>query len=202
MSEREVEVPFTLKHAKGPDILDVGVNENGLNDYSEELTNKWKVETVDPNKRATYGMKFELLDIDKKYDTIIFVSSLEHFNPTEENRESCATEILCIRKALEMLKEDGRIILTVPMGKSGVFDEDGYSRDVKANTWVPNGFIIYPRAKINKIMLESGAWPYIEEVHRFFVDGGWKEVINADDAQYMGGGASNAEAVYMGVWTK
>lgn len=182
MSERAVEVPFVVKWAKGPDILDVGKDQG--HSYSIEFENMgFNVEAcdVDPVVSPTYLGKFQEVDIPRKYDTIVFLSSLEHFNG---DIDSPSIEVVAIRKALGMLKPGGRVLVTLPYGVRHTGD----------------GFINFDEKRVRAVIDASGAAVEHEEIWRWSNSRGWGRVDNAPDARYGYRGAMGAEACYLGVW--
>jgi len=194
MSERDVELPFMLKHVKGPRVLDVGVDRCG---YTDNLCNMgFMVHGVDPAPpgECKYMMIFAHVPETEKYDSILLVSSIEHFCATTENLDTCGYDIETISKAIRMLNANGRIIITVPFGES-------YLHNYEASPSPSRDFIHYSLEKLRYIMEKCGVVPVIEEISRVF-EKKWSTVESAPDARYGGHGADNAEAVYMGVWEK
>lgn len=194
MSERDVEIPFMLKHVKGPRVLDVGVDRSG---YTSTLCDMGHtVDGVDPAPpgECKFKMVFAHVPETEKYDSVLLISSMEHFYPTPENTETCKDDIETISKAIRMLNPDGRIIITVPCGES-YLHVWGSSPNVGAD------FIHYSLEKLRYIMEKCGVAPVIQEISRVF-EKKWSTIESAPDARYGGHGADNAEAVYMGVWEK
>ena len=126
-SERSVELPFVCmameKYCNGKDILDVGgiptSNENYTPIYHTAKKINCKYSVCDfrggefQGDFVTYDFK------NKKFDCIIFLSSLEHFPQCTEGdmKYRKGEDIKGFKKALSILKEKGKIILTVPFGK-------------------------------------------------------------------------------------
>lgn len=193
-NERQVEVPFLLSHVKECKVLDVGKDRDDL--YIPTLCSRGiQVVTCDPweSARADYQMTFQDMPIDSLYDTVVFLSSLEHFDPSEENLLDMQTDILCIDKARRILNPDGRIIVTLPFGKSRIY-YDGGGPD----------FIQCDEPRLRYVQKCSGVSVQHEIVFRYS-DGEWTPVIPGEwkllgDLEYRANGARNAAAVYCGAW--
>ena len=138
-SERSVEIPFIcsaiIAHCKrGGVILDVGgVPTN--DEFNEPIKNTIHFGCYDYRvadfRGGEYQGEFNGYDFkDEKFDTVMFLSSLEHFpRCTEDTRPGGIAELSPdwqykegedrrgYQKALSILKDKGKIILTVPFGK-------------------------------------------------------------------------------------
>tara|TARA_R110000737_G_scaffold264341_1_gene272223 strand:- start:717 stop:1370 length:654 start_codon:yes stop_codon:yes gene_type:complete len=138
-SERSVEIPFIcsaiIAHCKKDGvILDVGgVPTN--DEFNEPIKNTIHFGCYDYRvadfRGGEYQGEFIEYDFkDEKFDTVMFLSSLEHFPMcTEDTRHGGMAElspnwhykegedIRGYQKALSILKDKGKIILTVPFGK-------------------------------------------------------------------------------------
>ena len=138
-SERSVEIPFIcsaiIAHCKrGGVILDVGgVPTN--DEFNEPIKNTIHFGCYDYRvadfRGGEYQGEFNGYDFkDEKFDTVMFLSSLEHFPMcTEDTRHGNIPELSPdwqykegedrrgYQKALSILKDKGKIILTVPFGK-------------------------------------------------------------------------------------
>lgn len=138
-SERSVEIPFIcsaiIAHCKKDGvILDVGgVPTN--DEFNDPIKSTIEFGCYDYRvadfRGGEYQGEFIEYDFkDEKFDTVMFLSSLEHFPMcTEDTRHGGMAElspnwhykegedIRGYQKALSILKDKGKIILTVPFGK-------------------------------------------------------------------------------------
>lgn len=192
VSERTVEVPWILERARGPMLLDVGKDSTGW--YTRDLESKgFVVESVDPhNKGAYYKTRFERLDVgEKQYNTVLFLSSLEHFDFSHQNLAMASMDIYCICKARAMLAPSGVIIVTVPFGKLSM----------------PGDFVQWDAERVGRVIQYSGVRVLEQRVmlrnddDEWEDDDEWSEVSMHDcgDVLYRDDGLG-ANAVYMGVW--
>lgn len=189
VSERVVEVPFVLENARPPTVLDIGRDRTG--EYTRALEdNGLFVESVDPNDRkATYRIEFEHLNIPgnpgKRYDTVLFLSSLEHFNYSLQNLSLADNDIYCISKARTLLAPGGIIIITVPFGKE----------------YIPGDFIQWSKQRVDRVVRYCGIHVLKGMVMRCDDNDDWSIVREDEcaDVQYRTDGRG-ANAVYMGVW--
>lgn len=186
-SERIVEVPFALQYAKGPLVLDVGKDRSG--DYTRKLEDRGiTVRSVDKyDTSATWNTDFQELGIDLKFNTILFLSSLEHFDHSLYNLATCKTDVFSICKARSMLwDENSVIIITVPLGRE----------------YIAGDFIQWSIGRVERIVDMCDIKVLRKEVHcrDAYVDR-WKAAghIDVKDLDYRTDGAG-ANAVYMGVW--
>ena len=126
-SERSVEIPFTCESIKqyclkDHSVLEVGGVPTTDSDYIpirktlQEVGCRYDICDF---RGGTYRGDFVKYNFDKKFDVIMFISSLEHFPQCtegdlvfrkDEDRKG-------FKKALEILNDKGKIILTVPFGK-------------------------------------------------------------------------------------
>jgi hypothetical protein len=184
VSERDVEVPFVLEYAKGPNLLDVGADATG---YTRQLQDKGvTVYSCDPQGEPSFQCKFQDLETRIKFDTILFLSSMEHFDISEENLKRVQTEVYCICKCRELLAPDGIVIITVPFGKQEIYP-------------APRDFIQWSLPRILKIQSYANALPLREEF-QIKVDNSWHKISTAEEAKDFKYGDTEANAVYMGVW--
>lgn len=138
-SERSVEIPFICNaikiHCKKDGvILDVGgipTNETVNRPIKQILESGSYDYRVADFRGGDYQGEFINYDFkDQKFDTVMFLSSLEHFpRCTEDTRHGAYAELSPnwqykegedrrgYEKALSILKDKGKIILTVPFGK-------------------------------------------------------------------------------------
>ena len=138
-SERSVEIPFICAaikfHCKKDGvILDVGgipTNETVNRPIKQILESGSYDYRVADFRGGDYQGDFINYDFkDEKFDTVMFLSSLEHFpRCTEDTRHGTHAEFSPnwqykegedrrgYEKALSILKDKGKIILTVPFGK-------------------------------------------------------------------------------------
>ena len=119
MSERNAEIPYVLRTARG-NILDVGAD-HGIQaggGYAKTLIERGcTLRTVDPVWDADFRVKWEDFQTEERYDTILFVSSMEHFDCSEENLWRACAEVYAVAHAREMLREGGYLVITVPFGR-------------------------------------------------------------------------------------
>ena len=125
--ERVVEVDFICKMINkyamvASSILDVGgvpTDPSNNRDINRLFTSKNLKYDICDFRGGRYVGNFVELPIEDKYDIVIFLSSLEHFPLCTEGdmvfREN--EDINGFRKALSILKDDGKIFLTVPFGE-------------------------------------------------------------------------------------
>jgi hypothetical protein len=128
-SERSVEAIFTremlvkyLKNLEKCKVLDVGGIPTHMESYAfimkafEDLNCEYIISDFRGGK---YKGDFININIPEKFDLIMFISSLEHFPQCTEGdlvyRES--EDKKGFKKALSLLNDNGKIILTVPFGK-------------------------------------------------------------------------------------
>lgn len=128
-SERSVEALFAkemllkyLKNLNNSKVLDVGGIPTHLQSYNfivetfKELNSEYIISDFRGGK---YKGDFVTLNIQEKFDLIMFISSLEHFPQCTEGdlqyREN--EDVKGFQKALSLLNDKGKIILTVPFGK-------------------------------------------------------------------------------------
>lgn len=124
-SERSVEIEFICEKLSGLSnmkILDVGgipTSEAFNAPIKEIIKNSNITYDVCDFRGGKYRGDFVTIKISETYDAVMFLSSLEHF-------PQCTEGDLVFRegedrkgylKALSILKEKGKIILTVPFGK-------------------------------------------------------------------------------------
>jgi hypothetical protein len=125
-SERIVEVLFICeilkKYFEGQKLLDVGgipTNHSFNSSIYETIKNLNIQHDIADFRGGKYSGDFVTIKIDESYDFIMFLSSLEHF-------PQCTEGDLIFRdnedrkgylKALSILKDKGKIILTIPFGK-------------------------------------------------------------------------------------
>jgi hypothetical protein len=130
MSERIVEIPYLYSNIKNNSrVLDVGVDRVGYTDYL--LGMGCQVFGCDPLVRdCAYPIKFQDMNEDSKFDAIVFLSTIEHFGPTEENYKTHQIEVDAILKARRMLLPDGIIFITVPFGKGSILNNDAIQWDL------------------------------------------------------------------------
>lgn len=188
MNERVVEVPFVLTNYRPGCVLDIGADRGKENGYSVKMENV-AIETCDSGGdmgHTTYPLPFLLANILKKYDTILLVSSLEHFNYNNDNLIDPEYDIVCVRKCINLLSPDGVIIITVPFGKEKIYD----------------GFIQWGPSRLDKVIF--GSKVIVEkEIYYVFKDGKFVETTKNydwDTVEYGANGAENASGVYCGVW--
>jgi hypothetical protein len=127
-SERSVETIFVKEcveklYFEGIKILDVGgipTNINHLADFYKVIKDKKIDYKVCDFRPCDFQGDFVKINFDgEKFDLIIFLSSLEHFPQCTESdvifRENYDKQ--GYEKALSLLNDGGKIILTVPFGK-------------------------------------------------------------------------------------
>jgi hypothetical protein len=127
-SERSVEIPFTcesiIKYClKDYNVLEVGGVPTTDAHYVpiHTLLNKTGCKySVCDFRGGTYTGDFVTYNFDKTtFDVIMFISSLEHFPQCTEGdlKFRKGEDRKGYKKALDILKDNGKIILTVPFGK-------------------------------------------------------------------------------------
>jgi SAM-dependent methyltransferase len=188
MSERLVEIPYLYNNIKNNSkILDVGMDRVGYTDYL--LAMDCEYFACDPVRECAYPIKFQDMDESNKFDAIIFLSTIEHFDPSENNWKTHQTEVEAIRKARRMLNPEGIIIVTVPFGKGGILNDDAVQWDL--NT------LCYIQAKTDSVIVDECVYK-CEVIDNEDV---WKlcnfnDVANNEFYHERG----HASAVYLGVW--
>jgi SAM-dependent methyltransferase len=190
MSERLVEVPYLYNNVKkNSRVLDVGVDRVGYTDYLIGMG--CQVFGCDPLVRdCAFPIKFQDIAEDvEKFDVIVFLSTIEHFNPSQENWLTHQTEVDAILKARRLLKPDGVIIVTVPFGKGGILNDDAVQWDLQT--------LCYIQAKSDSIIVDECVYK-CGLVNNNDV---WKlckfsEVMHNEFYHERG----HASAVYLGVW--
>lgn len=137
--ERAVELKFICEmlekyNTAGDDILDVGgiptdIEANRVIDNIVKRKNlNYKICDFRDHQRDHKGVTsttelykgdFVTLPIEQKFNTIIFLSSLEHFALCTEGDMNYKEDedIKGFQKAIYLLKEGGKIFLTVPFGE-------------------------------------------------------------------------------------
>lgn len=193
-NERDIEVPFLLDHVRNGRVLDVGADRGDY--YTSSLKSRGiEVVTCDPWEAARADYPVHFLDMPDvgKFDTIIALSSLEHFAPYEDNLIGCLDDVDVVNKMLGMLAGGGVIIVTVPFGKEKIY-YDGERPD----------FIQWNRERVQYVREVCEVAALQEEVH-YYVASGWVKLLPdnwdlCDTLEYRSNGARNAAAVYCGVW--
>lgn len=122
-SERPVEVAFIYERLmihQPIKILDVG----GIPTRSEDMKplHAWVNSngyTICDLRGGKYKGDFNIIEINEKFDAILFLSSIEHFPQCTEGdmiyREDYDKK--AFKKAYRLLNQDGTILITVPFGK-------------------------------------------------------------------------------------
>ncbi len=136
----ELERDFVRKYTKGPDVFEFGCG-NGL--FAKELSSSYSVEAVDLfAPETTEGFKFtqsDVLDmnIDKKFNTVVAVSSLEHCGI--ETGQCDNPDYDCIARVSRVLSDMAldRIIITAPFGNKLLFTQKEGPDDVYENIASP-----------------------------------------------------------------
>lgn len=124
-NERCVEIPFVvdcLKSLPNSNILDVGGMPTDGESYPE-VSNALEENNIfleiSDFRGGNYVGNFLTYPFDKKFDAILFLSSIEHFPQCTEGdmiyREG--EDIRGFKRAIELLKPNGKIFMTVPYGK-------------------------------------------------------------------------------------
>jgi hypothetical protein len=186
MSERMVEIPYVLSQIQDGKVLDVGMDRVGY--LSKLIEIGCTVLTVDPVRDdADYKCKFQNLPDTLKFDYILFLSTIEHFDASEENYKSCQVEIETLKKCKRMLRFDGKVIITVPYGRHQILNND---------------CILWGRERIKKIF-DSSDVIIIDEcwyknTNPLYEDA-WENCKqeDVDNCYYNNGEFGFAQAVYM-----
>jgi SAM-dependent methyltransferase len=189
MSERNVEIPYLYNNIKNNSkILDVGVDRVGYTDYL--LGMGCQVFGCDPCRTdCAYPIKFQDMTEDEKFDVVILLSTLEHFDISNKNVFDAQTEIDAINKARRILNPDGIIIITVPYGIGKVYG-DFIQWDYNRLELVKNRANVKTIDEcIFKCELING---YVED---------WKlsDRVKTKDCEYFTE-RGHASAVYMAIW--
>src|SRR3972149_12000467 len=97
--ERRIEIPFLfimLERFWDNDFQDKVILDVGTGDYRNDLTKRGvTVKTCDLNG-GDYAGDFVKVSIEEKFDCILFISSLEHFNHKDLNYPDCEYETRAI----------------------------------------------------------------------------------------------------------
>lgn len=172
-SERTVEVNFIsemyFKYIFNEcKILDVGgipsKESDNLMIYQtlDSLKEKKYVYDISDFRGGKYKGDFVTLNIPEKYDIITFLSSLEHFPQcTEGDMKFRKNEDkLGFQKAIQLLNENGKIILTVPFGKP-VWQPYHQNYDIKLINDISSGTHIIEQYIY---VLKNNKWILIEDL--------------------------------------
>jgi hypothetical protein len=157
INERAVEIPIGLKFLiKGKNCLELGCV---LPHY---ITQKWTV--VDKFEKMPSVINQDILSFfpKRKYDQIISISTLEHIG-IDDSVSNKKLGIKAIEKLKMLLKKDGEMLITIPIGynpildkafiKKGTFDQVYAMKRVSIwNTWKQ----VPPKQVINA----KYGWPY------------------------------------------
>jgi len=104
---------------KGSKMLEIGAGRSAL---AQSLKEKGEIEVIDIDKGAivyqlSYGIKTHLatdiLELKEKFDVVIAVSALEHFDD----------DLQAIKSVHSILKDGGLFIVTIPVGLKYVENE-------------------------------------------------------------------------------
>lgn len=189
--ERRIEIPFLfiiLERLWGNDFKDKIVLDVGPGQYLDELKKRGAmVKTCDLNG-GDYAGDFVAVPIEEKFDCVIFISTLEHFNYESLNYPDCDHETKAIVKARQLLKPGGVIVITLPYGKE------------EKNEVHIHGFINWSERMKWKVLYGSGA--------RILSEGFWKQGnsvwTDAEEKELAEIGYSTnstgARGLYCGVW--
>ena len=124
-SERTVEVEFIhekLHEMSQLSYLDVGGIPTKTN-INDKLSNFIKIQNINYEicdfRGGKYKGDFVSMDIEEKFDVIVFLSSLEHFPQCTEGDMIYRKDedIRGFKKAVSLLNDEGYVLLTVPFGK-------------------------------------------------------------------------------------
>lgn len=145
-SERSVEIPFLercLNENPETNILDVGgmpTDEECYEEITEAIENNHIVLEIADLRGGNYVGNFVDMKFDKEFDSVIFLSSLEHFPQCTEGdmvyREN--EDKKGFQKAIEVLKPGGKIFLTVPFGKA-IWQPYHQNYDMERIRFISNG---------------------------------------------------------------
>ena len=115
INERTVEIPIALEYlgeymSKHKSVLEIGFV---LPNYIKSL-DKWDV--VDKFDKGEDVINQDILDYNpkKRYDLILSVSTFEHIGYDDEDNPEKVFKV--IDKCVSMLKPDGKLIFTIPLG--------------------------------------------------------------------------------------
>jgi hypothetical protein len=126
-NERTVEMPIILDYLrqdKGKKILEVG---NVISHYFEV-----KYDILDKYEKAKGVINEDVINFktDKRYDLIISVSTIEHVG-MDEIPHSGKKILLAIDNLKNLLKKDGKLIMTLPIGYNPKMDVILKKEDIK-----------------------------------------------------------------------
>ncbi len=113
ISERVVEIPFAIdflkkNQYKEKKVLEVG---NVLSNYFN-----FKHRIIDKYEKKDYVDNIDIVDVtgDEKYDIIVSISTLEHVGFDEPKKEKGKSK-KAIMKLIDLLNDDGILLITVPL---------------------------------------------------------------------------------------
>lgn len=137
LNERAVELPIARQFLAGQvgRLLEVG---NVLSHYYPELPQR---AVVDRYEEAKGVSNIDVFGIDRTWDRIVSISTVEHVRWDEEPRVPGGS-VDAVKHLRSLLAPAGRMLLTVPMGWNGPLDEwllDGDTGAVRASTMVRDG---------------------------------------------------------------
>lgn len=117
-NERAIEVPIIwqkIKENREKEILEVGNVCSHYFSVKHDVLDKYEIGKGVINK--------DILDFQtqKKYDLIVSISTIEHMGLDEEKKDSFKI-IKVIKKLKELLKSNGKIIITFPIGYNSSLD--------------------------------------------------------------------------------
>src|SRR5574341_17268 len=189
--ERCLEVPFifqVLDKFWGTCYCDKSILNVGIGNYENELRDRQATIKTCDFKDSDFKGDFVTVPIEEKFDCILFVSTLDHFNHKDLNYPDCQHETRAIIKARQLLKPAGFIIVTLPYGKEE-FSPDHI-----------RGFINWSERMKWKVLYGSGARVFLECFWKT-TNMGWVETDEKDlvDIGYTTN-STGARGLYCGVW--
>ena len=158
------------------ELSSVGYNVFGVDLYAPEFTDKYTFLRCD----------FMDVDIGKKFDNIIAVSSIEHCGiETEDFRKGDASQInyhtMVADKLSDMVTEDNQLIVTVPFGYENVYyvDKDGHNgtrSEIPNPVWGYRTFNILDIQRLFPKLTLVKTVPYAKIGDDYFDINSWKRV--------------------------
>jgi len=129
MGERVIELPIIwnlLKKYKNKQILEVG---NVLSQYGPV-----KHEILDKYEKAPGVINKDIMDYKpkNKYDLIISISTMEHVGYDEPVKDP-EKVINAMKKLKNMLKKDGKLVITIPINYNPKLDEYIKNKTIQFN---------------------------------------------------------------------
>jgi SAM-dependent methyltransferase len=138
LNERAVELPIARQFLTGQvgRLLEVG---NVLSHYYPELPQR---AVVDRYEEAKGVSNIDVFRIDRTWDRIVSISTLEHVRWDEATPREVGRSAAAVEHLRDLLAPGGRMLVTIPMGWNTPLDDwllDGAGGAVRACTLVRHG---------------------------------------------------------------